>query len=57
MKILHGSDMYREMLNIVNILCSEKYNLYSCLNTQTARSIMDFAADATAGLLESGGSL
>lgn len=47
--------MYREMLNIINILCSEKYKLYSCLNTQTAQSVMDFAAEATAGILESGG--
>ena len=54
LKILKGSDSNREMLDLVNVVMSEKYKLYTCLNTQTARNIMDFCVSASAGLVDSG---
>ena len=54
MKILVGSSMFRETLEMVNIICSEKFQIYSNLNTQTAQGIMDFAAAAASKILEQG---
>jgi len=54
LKILSASSMFREMLSLIDVLCSEKYGLYTCLNTQTARSVMDFGVAATAGLIKGG---
>ena len=54
MKIMVGSSMYRETLDVVNIICSEKFKIYSDLNTQTAQSIMDFAAEASSKILQNG---
>ena len=46
--------MFHECLEVVNLIGSEKHQLYTALNTQTAQNIIDLAAEATARILENG---
>ena len=54
LEALIKAEEYGEVAEIINLLFSESFQLYKCLNTQSAPDILNLTAKATSKLLENG---